>query len=518
MRQSRRRRGPMRRSRKVDGFAVPAMTDRVATLGFCVDDLLPKARGGGVLKMGLAKLAEAEWLQPDPDLAARAHGFAAFPEGIQLAAEGDAAGAELAAMLGVSGGLPEAALRITKTCACSPCAGTRNNTASSGRRWHGRRTGCRPRRSACRCARSMRRSRAMRNSSRAGSIISWPSSSQAPIYGRCNWFIAATGEWRWVRRAARARLRPCHAGQCRRDAVRAFRAPDAAPPARHGRDPVHHRGLYRAAGPIGAREYRPTCHRRDRASRGRGRPAWCRGLRSGANRLCGSARAGDRGLMFKKILIANRGEIACRVIKTARAWESRRSRSIPMPMPARRSCSMADEAVHIGPAQAAESYLVADKIIAACKQTGADAVHPGYGFLSERASFVEALDERGHRLHRPAGHGDRRDGRQDREQEDRQRSGGERRCPVPSGRSPIPAEALEWANRDRLSGDDEGQRGRRRQGHAARLERTGRAAKASRRPSAKVSIPSATTASSSRNSSRIRATSRSRSSATSTAI
>ena len=99
--------------------------------------------------------------------------------------------------------------------------------------------------------------------------------------------------------------------------------------------------------------------------------------------------------MFKKILIANRGEIACRVIKTARrmgiatvAVYSDADARAPF-------VKMADEAVHIGPAQASESYLVADKIIAAAKQTGAEAVHPGYGFLSERASFVEALDDAG---------------------------------------------------------------------------------------------------------------------------
>jgi propionyl-CoA carboxylase alpha chain len=95
--------------------------------------------------------------------------------------------------------------------------------------------------------------------------------------------------------------------------------------------------------------------------------------------------------MFKKILIANRGEIACRVIKTARrmgietvAVYSDADARAPF-------VKMADEAVHIGPAPANESYLLADKIIAACKQTGAEAVHPGYGFLSERATFVEAL-------------------------------------------------------------------------------------------------------------------------------
>jgi propionyl-CoA carboxylase alpha chain len=95
--------------------------------------------------------------------------------------------------------------------------------------------------------------------------------------------------------------------------------------------------------------------------------------------------------MFKKILIANRGEIACRIIKTARrmgiatvAVYSDADARAPF-------VQMADEAVHIGPPPAAQSYLIADKIIAACKQTGAEAVHPGYGFLSERTSFAEAL-------------------------------------------------------------------------------------------------------------------------------
>ena len=99
--------------------------------------------------------------------------------------------------------------------------------------------------------------------------------------------------------------------------------------------------------------------------------------------------------MFSKILIANRGEIACRVIQTCKrmgiatvAVYSDADARAPF-------VKMADEAVHIGPAPAAESYLLADKIIEACKQTGAEAVHPGYGFLSERASFVEALDKEG---------------------------------------------------------------------------------------------------------------------------
>ncbi|RCS24573.1 acetyl/propionyl/methylcrotonyl-CoA carboxylase subunit alpha [Phyllobacterium salinisoli] len=96
--------------------------------------------------------------------------------------------------------------------------------------------------------------------------------------------------------------------------------------------------------------------------------------------------------MFKKILIANRGEIACRVIKTARRMGIA---TVAVFSDADRDAlhvEMADEAVHIGPSTASESYLVAEKIIQACRETGAEAVHPGYGFLSERASFCEALE------------------------------------------------------------------------------------------------------------------------------
>lgn len=99
--------------------------------------------------------------------------------------------------------------------------------------------------------------------------------------------------------------------------------------------------------------------------------------------------------MFKKILIANRGEIACRVIKTARRMGIA---TVAVYSDADRDAvhvEMADEAVHIGPAPAAQSYLVADRIIEACQETGAEAVHPGYGFLSERASFCEALEAQG---------------------------------------------------------------------------------------------------------------------------
>ncbi len=99
--------------------------------------------------------------------------------------------------------------------------------------------------------------------------------------------------------------------------------------------------------------------------------------------------------MFSKILIANRGEIACRVIKTARqmgiatvaVYSDADARALHV--------RLADEAVNIGPPQAAQSYLMSDKIIAAAKATGAQAIHPGYGFLSENATFAKALEEAG---------------------------------------------------------------------------------------------------------------------------
>ncbi|MGE5158607.1 MAG: acetyl-CoA carboxylase biotin carboxylase subunit [Gemmatimonas sp.] len=99
--------------------------------------------------------------------------------------------------------------------------------------------------------------------------------------------------------------------------------------------------------------------------------------------------------MFKKILIANRGEIACRVIKTARRMGIK---TVAVYSEADRDAlhvEMADEAVLIGPPQAAESYLLIDKIVDACRKTGAEAVHPGYGFLSEREAFPRALEKAG---------------------------------------------------------------------------------------------------------------------------
>ncbi len=99
--------------------------------------------------------------------------------------------------------------------------------------------------------------------------------------------------------------------------------------------------------------------------------------------------------MFNKILIANRGEIACRVIKTARQMGIK---TVAIYSDADRNAlhvQMADEAVHIGPPPANQSYIVIDKVMDAIRQTGAEAVHPGYGFLSENPKFAEALEKEG---------------------------------------------------------------------------------------------------------------------------
>ena len=99
--------------------------------------------------------------------------------------------------------------------------------------------------------------------------------------------------------------------------------------------------------------------------------------------------------MFIKLLVANRGEIACRVIKTAKKMGIA---TVAVYSDADREAlhvSLADEAVHIGAAPSRESYLSMDRIIAACKQTGAQAVHPGYGFLSENAAFARRVEEEG---------------------------------------------------------------------------------------------------------------------------
>ncbi|MEM7779920.1 MAG: acetyl/propionyl/methylcrotonyl-CoA carboxylase subunit alpha [Pseudomonadota bacterium] len=150
--------------------------------------------------------------------------------------------------------------------------------------------------------------------------------------------------------------------------------------------------------------------------------------------------------MFSKILIANRGEIACRVIQTAHkmgiqcvAVYSDADKNAPF-------VKMADEAVHIGASPAAESYLIPEKIIAACKETGAEAVHPGYGFLSERASFVEALEAEGIAFIGPpagaiAAMGDKIESKR------LAKNAGVNTVPGSPDAIDTTAEALEWANK-----------------------------------------------------------------------
>ena len=128
--------------------------------------------------------------------------------------------------------------------------------------------------------------------------------------------------------------------------------------------------------------------------------------------------------MFKKILIANRGEIACRIARTARKMGIKTVAVYSDADKYGRHVKACDETVYIGPSPAKDSYLVIEKIVSAARRLGVDAVHPGYGFLSERAGFAQALEGRRHRLHRPQSRRDLADGRQDHGQP--RREGGRR--------------------------------------------------------------------------------------------
>jgi 3-methylcrotonyl-CoA carboxylase alpha subunit len=99
--------------------------------------------------------------------------------------------------------------------------------------------------------------------------------------------------------------------------------------------------------------------------------------------------------MIRSLLIANRGEIACRIIRTARRLGIVLSPFTQTRTPRRCTFARRMKAVHIGPSPARESYLVGEKIIAAARQTGAEAIHPGYGFLSENADFAQAVIDAG---------------------------------------------------------------------------------------------------------------------------
>jgi hypothetical protein len=168
------------------------------TLGFSVDSLLPKARGGGQLRMGLVKLEERDWLQPAPDLAARAAGFAEWPQGLQLTPEVDAPGRELAALLGVEGALPEAALAVHEDL----CLLTKREDEAVYRLigaavawpsdWH-------PAQKIGLPLRGLHAPIAGYEEQLATGVDRFMETLRpGAIYGRCNWFIAATGERRWL--------------------------------------------------------------------------------------------------------------------------------------------------------------------------------------------------------------------------------------------------------------------------------------------------------------------------------
>ncbi len=169
--------------------------------------------------------------------------------------------------------------------------------------------------------------------------------------------------------------------------------------------------------------------------------------------------------MIEKLLIANRGEIACRIMRTARdmgiatvaVYSDADAKALHV--------RSADEAVHIGPSPAAESYLVGDKIIAAAKETGADAIHPGYGFLSENADFAQAVLDAGLIWVGPKPDSIRAMGLKDAAKQLMMDAG----VPVTaglSGQGPVGRASESRGRRHRLSGADQGGRGRRRQGDA----------------------------------------------------
>ncbi len=171
--------------------------------------------------------------------------------------------------------------------------------------------------------------------------------------------------------------------------------------------------------------------------------------------------------MFSKLLIANRGEIALRII---RACQELGVRSVAVYSDADAQAPHvreADEAVHIGPAPSSESYLKGERIVEAALRVGAEAIHPGYGFLSEREWFARARARRRPRLRRAAPRGDRRDGEQDRratagDRRRRSRRPGDNRAAARRGRG-------SGDRRDvRLSGPAQGGGGGRREGDARR--------------------------------------------------
>ncbi len=168
------------------------------TLGFSVNELLPKARGGGQLRMGLAKLTEDEWLDPKPDLKARRAGFAEFPEGTQLTPQALAPGEELAAMLGLKGGLLEAAMaQHEDMCLLTRFDGEEHyRLIGAAVAWP---SDWQPADKMGLPLRGLHAPIAGYEEQLASGVDHFMSALKpGPIYGRCNWFIAPTGDERWL--------------------------------------------------------------------------------------------------------------------------------------------------------------------------------------------------------------------------------------------------------------------------------------------------------------------------------
>ncbi|MEO0461579.1 MAG: DUF3445 domain-containing protein [Pseudomonadota bacterium] len=168
------------------------------TLGFSVNDLLPKARGGGQLRMGLAKLSERDWLQPHPDLAERADGFADYPEGVQLTRYAEEPGRELAELIGVEGGLPEAAANAHEDmCLLQRFAGEEQyRLIGAAVAWP---TDWHPKNKIGLPLRALHAPIAGYETQLATGVDRFMETLKpGAIYGRCNWFIAPTGAKRWL--------------------------------------------------------------------------------------------------------------------------------------------------------------------------------------------------------------------------------------------------------------------------------------------------------------------------------
>ncbi len=171
--------------------------------------------------------------------------------------------------------------------------------------------------------------------------------------------------------------------------------------------------------------------------------------------------------MFEKILIANRGEIACRIIATCRRLGIRAVAVYSDADAKSRHVRLADEAVRIGPPPARESYLAIERIVDAARRTGAQAIHPGYGFLSENADFAEACAQAGIVFIGPPAAAIRAMGSKAAAKA-LMREAGVPLTPGYDGAEPGRGISAAAGGHDRLPCDDQGKRGRRRKRNAAR--------------------------------------------------